>query len=150
MLLNGDLPTEDFHLISSCPCWAYTIGSRRTAYTTRFCVTRCAQTLTQNRSVTAAAVPGVLLTPKSGLYSLKVGMSAIGTEQTVNAGILGLGLLLTCLYPKNCLPGGIKLPGNGADTDPGVNAFNHRKLLFFIQCGRTAKPLSCRFCPRNT
>ena len=24
MLLNGDLPTEDFHLISSCPCWAYT------------------------------------------------------------------------------------------------------------------------------
>ena len=24
MLNNGDLPTEDFHLISSCPCWAYT------------------------------------------------------------------------------------------------------------------------------
>jgi hypothetical protein len=22
---DGDLPTEDFHLISSCPCWAYTI-----------------------------------------------------------------------------------------------------------------------------
>ncbi len=21
---DGDLPTEDFHLISSCPCWAYT------------------------------------------------------------------------------------------------------------------------------
>ncbi|MBW0295384.1 hypothetical protein B4P00_03865 [Shewanella xiamenensis] len=28
MLLNGDLPTEDFHLISSCPCWAYTICLR--------------------------------------------------------------------------------------------------------------------------
>jgi len=27
MLLNGDLPTEDFHLISSCPCWAYTSHS---------------------------------------------------------------------------------------------------------------------------
>tara|TARA_R100000657_G_C4677918_1_gene124714 strand:- start:1618 stop:1770 length:153 start_codon:yes stop_codon:yes gene_type:complete len=27
----------------------------------------------------AARVGGVLLTPKSGLYSLKVGMSAIGT-----------------------------------------------------------------------
>jgi len=24
VLNNGDLPTEDFHLISSCPCWAYT------------------------------------------------------------------------------------------------------------------------------
>ena len=24
---DGDLPTEDFHLISSCPCWAYTIHS---------------------------------------------------------------------------------------------------------------------------
>ena len=23
---DGDLPTEDFHLISSCPCWAYTNG----------------------------------------------------------------------------------------------------------------------------
>jgi len=22
--MDGDLPTEDFHLISSCPCWAYT------------------------------------------------------------------------------------------------------------------------------
>ncbi|MGP6970724.1 hypothetical protein ACTZN5_23685, partial [Klebsiella pneumoniae] len=22
--LNGDLPTEDFHLISQCPCRAYT------------------------------------------------------------------------------------------------------------------------------
>ncbi|QSX32529.1 DUF3265 domain-containing protein [Shewanella avicenniae] len=28
MLSNGDLPTEDFHLISSCPCWAYTNGLR--------------------------------------------------------------------------------------------------------------------------
>ena len=25
--MDGDLPTEDFHLISSCPCWAYTNGS---------------------------------------------------------------------------------------------------------------------------
>ena len=25
---DGDLPTEDFHLISSCPCWAYTRRSR--------------------------------------------------------------------------------------------------------------------------
>jgi hypothetical protein len=24
MVFDGDLPTEDFHLISSCPCWAYT------------------------------------------------------------------------------------------------------------------------------
>ncbi len=24
---NGGLPTEDFHLISSCPCWAYTSRS---------------------------------------------------------------------------------------------------------------------------
>jgi hypothetical protein len=24
MVLDGDLPPEDFHLISSCPCWAYT------------------------------------------------------------------------------------------------------------------------------
>ena len=24
--MDGDLPTEDFHLISSCPCWAYTSG----------------------------------------------------------------------------------------------------------------------------
>jgi len=23
MVFDGDLPTEDFHLISSCPCWAY-------------------------------------------------------------------------------------------------------------------------------
>jgi len=28
VLNNGDLPTEDFHLISSCPCWAYTSHSR--------------------------------------------------------------------------------------------------------------------------
>ncbi|NOJ10521.1 hypothetical protein F0233_20295 [Vibrio splendidus] len=29
--MNGDFPTEDFHLISSCPCWAYTIASTRFA-----------------------------------------------------------------------------------------------------------------------
>jgi hypothetical protein len=27
---DGDLPTEDFHLISSCPCWAYTNQATRT------------------------------------------------------------------------------------------------------------------------
>jgi len=36
MLLNGDLPTEDFHLISSCPCWAYTNASRGTINAWRF------------------------------------------------------------------------------------------------------------------
>nr|AFV58079.1 rifampin ADP-ribosylating transferase [Klebsiella pneumoniae] len=35
MLSNGDLPTEDFHLISSCPCWAYTIQSSRCRFAAR-------------------------------------------------------------------------------------------------------------------
>lgn len=43
------------------------------------------------------------------------------------------GSLLPCLYPEYGLPGGIKLPRNGADTDPGVNPCNHRTLLFFTQ-----------------
>jgi len=32
---NGDLPTEDFHLISSCPCWAYTRPATATAFPLR-------------------------------------------------------------------------------------------------------------------
>lgn len=43
------------------------------------------------------------------------------------------GSLLPCLYPEYGLPGGIKHPRNGADTDPGVNPCNHRTLLFFTQ-----------------
>lgn len=42
--------------------------------------------------------------------------------------------LLPCLYPEYGLPGGIKFPRNGADTDPGVNLCNHSSFLFFIQC----------------
>ncbi len=30
------------------------------------------------------------------------------------------GLLLSCFYPEYSLPGGIKLPSNGADTAPAV------------------------------
>ena len=30
MVFDGDLSTEDFHLISSCPCWAYTRPARGT------------------------------------------------------------------------------------------------------------------------
>jgi len=28
--MDGDLPTENFHLISSCPCWAYTRKGKAT------------------------------------------------------------------------------------------------------------------------
>ena len=64
-------------------------------------------------------------------------MSVPGTEQTVQLRgfelYLHSGLLLPCLYPEYGLPGGIKFPRNGADTHPGVNPYNHRSLLFFIQ-----------------
>ena len=36
MAFDGDLPTEDLHLISSCPCWAYTKALHRTAIPLRF------------------------------------------------------------------------------------------------------------------
>jgi len=35
MVFDGDLPTGDFHPISSYPCWAYTRPSTATAFTFR-------------------------------------------------------------------------------------------------------------------
>jgi hypothetical protein len=34
---DGDLPTEDFHLISSCPCWAFTSAAFGTPRAVTFC-----------------------------------------------------------------------------------------------------------------
>jgi len=43
MVFNGNFPTEDFHLISSCPCRAYTKPSTRTLQNGASCGIRCAQ-----------------------------------------------------------------------------------------------------------
>jgi hypothetical protein len=59
------------------------------------------------------------------------------------------GLSLPSLYQEYGLPVGIKFPCDGADTFPGVNLCNHRKLLL-IQYWRVSKSLSSCFCLRNT
>jgi hypothetical protein len=53
--MDGDLPTEDFHLISSCPCWAYTNGCTGQISA----VTFCAKTRTKAAIKNLLGEPGV-------------------------------------------------------------------------------------------
>lgn len=76
-----------------------------------------------------SAVNGFL--PLAGTYVLAT--SAPGTELLSKFNLFLLsGFVLPYLYPEYGLSGSIKLPSNGADTDPSVDTCNHSKLLFFI------------------